>query len=477
MSAISSYARALAVDGGRAFPIATRRHVHIAGEPLVLIPLTMAGEANAPLAAMVGTRRDDPALLIVPQPRNRDLRFAFADELAAVVLRYVEDRTRQGIETYGKNQDPRYLDAPQLLVPNPGGVGFVRLFGRSTRFRRTTGEYAVSPDVPLLGRWLSFLAERAEHPGSSALLPMTSALNLHWATGQSSLEDTNLAATLGWITSGPDAAREAEDPTVWPPAGPSTDPTFDNEILAPALRQWDEGRHERARALLDRDLRTQLEPTWRLMWQAIDLLRALPAGDSVDARWTEDRNEFTSYYMYVNSGGYPQPRRDQAVAAARRLQRLEREQTAFDATLALDDPLVMANYRVTGEAFAGTVVESEPDRKVPGDKGRRVLRPLLVVRSDDPLRLTVGTDVVSPGRRKQVAKILEIDGDRVTLQIEKGMTVAPTPAVGEEITYTSVFPEGMQSPKLPTAEDTPWTHGGPPQPYVASDDDAREVWE
>ena len=33
----------------------------------------------------------------------------------------------------------RYADAPQLLVPNPAGVAFTRLLGRSTRFRRTDG--------------------------------------------------------------------------------------------------------------------------------------------------------------------------------------------------------------------------------------------------------------------------------------------------------------------------------------------------
>ncbi|MEV4344987.1 hypothetical protein AB0J83_10965 [Actinoplanes sp. NPDC049596] len=483
MSAISSYARALAVDGGRAYPIATRRHLHLSDHPLVFVPLTMAGEANAPLAAMIGTDRDAPTMLFVPQPRNRDLRFAFADELASIVLRYIEDRPRQGLETYGKEARARYLDAPQMLVPNPAGAAFVRLFGRSTRFRRTTGEYAVAPQVPLLGRWLTWWGERSEHPGSSALVPMTSALGQHWATGQSALEDANLAALVGWIASGAEAARDAEDPTIWPPAGPSTDPTFDNEILAPAIRLYDQGKHERALVVLERDLRSQLEPTWRLMWQAIDLLRALPAGDTVPDRWADDRIEFTNYHQYVGGGGFPQARRDGAVAAARRLQRLEREQNEYDATRALDDPLVMANFRVTGEAFTGTVVEVEPDRRIVSDKGRRILRPRVVVRTGDPVRLTAGTTLRSPSRPKQNATILSITGDRVELQIEndmgRGATAAPgsVPFLSDELTYTSVFPEGMRSPALPAPEDTPWTHGGPPRPYQPTDDDAREVWE
>ena len=117
-------------------------------------------------------------------------------------------------------------DAPQLLVPNPNAAAFLRLLGRSTRLRRTDGEYAVRPTVPLLGRWLTHYAERAEVPGSVLLLPMTTALAEHWATGQSDLEDANLAALLGWIDpadglTGQQAARLAEDPVRCPPAGRS----------------------------------------------------------------------------------------------------------------------------------------------------------------------------------------------------------------------------------------------------------------
>ena len=121
-------------------------------------------------------------------------------------------------------------------MPNLPSVSFLRLLGRSTRFRRTEGEYAVPASVPLLGRWLTYYAERAEVPPSALLVSLTAALADHWATGQSAAEDANLAALLGWIDppdgmTGPAAARAAEDPVRCPPAGPVTDPTFDNEVL------------------------------------------------------------------------------------------------------------------------------------------------------------------------------------------------------------------------------------------------------
>src|SRR5258706_8775550 len=166
MTSLPSLARPVAVRHEAAQPIATVRHTHLSRRPLVVVPLTLAGEAIAPLAAMVGDRSDAPRLLVVPQPRNRDQRFVFAAELGRLVVSYVDSFARHQEEIpggRGRDSRRRFTDAPQLLVPNPGGVAFLRLFGRSTRLRRTYGEYAVDPVVPLMGRWLTFFAERAEY--------------------------------------------------------------------------------------------------------------------------------------------------------------------------------------------------------------------------------------------------------------------------------------------------------------------------
>jgi hypothetical protein len=484
---LTSLARASAVAAGVAQPIATVRHVHLSSRPLVFVPLTLAGEANAPLAALVGSSADSPRLLVVPQPRNRDQRFSFAASLADILVSYV-DSFRGETETVavdrGRDVRERYLDAPQILVPNGGGIGFVRLFGRSTRLRRTTGEYAVEPSVPMLGRWLTFFVERAEYPGSSLLVSMTGALSLHWATGQSSVEDANLAALVGWIDppdglTGPDAALLAEDPLVWPPAGPATDPTFDNEVLAPAIAAG-------SLSTLERVLRGQLRPTWELMWRGVSLLRSLPAGERVERRWADDRDAFTGYASYVAEGGYPQPKLDGAVAAAQRLARLERAQAQYDAQRAYDDPLVLAEYRLTGEAFAGTVVASSPDR-IDASGSRRKLRPHVTVVSDDPVRLEPGVSVVSPGRAAQTGLVVSVSAlssgsFEVVLELSGGMgrslTAPPgsVPEAGERLTYTTLT-ESYQAPAaFPSRDETPWTHGGPPVEYVPDDEDATEEW-
>ena len=277
MTVLTALARAAAATAGRALPTKTVRHVHLSARPLVLVAAQLAGEACAPLAVLVGDDRDKPRLLVVYEPRDRTQRFEFAADLAAIVLPYIDGYTDDpaddptGPADKAERSEP-YLDAPQLLVPNQPTAAFLRLLGRSTRFRGTEGAYAVAASVPLLGRWLTYFAERGEVSPSAQLLAMTAALADHWATGQSAAEDANLAALLGWIDppdgmNGHDAARAAEDPLRFPPAGPVTDPIFDNEVLSPILQEMreatltsDGGRLGRARADMDRGCAPSLSP-------------------------------------------------------------------------------------------------------------------------------------------------------------------------------------------------------------------------
>lgn len=470
---LTALARVQALDAGRATPVATVRHLHLHDRPLVLIPLAMAGEANAPLAAMAGTAPDDPSLLVVAQPRNRDQRFAFAARLAEIVLAYVGSFTGVAEPVAvdrGRDVRYRFVDAPQIWVPNTGGVDFLRLFGRSTRFRRVDRDYPVPPSVPLLGRWLTFLAHAAEVPGSSLLLNAVQALSLHWATGQSSAEDAQLAAHLAWVDPppgepGPVAARAAER---LPAAGPATDPEFDNDVLAPLM-----ARDEPDLDQLTDVLREHLLPTWRQMWRTLELLRALPVGGRVGLRWDGDRDAFSAFVQHLADGGPPQPRHDGAVAAAARLHRLENAAARYAVQRAFDDPLVMAEYRLAGAAFAGRVTLAKADRV--DDSGKRpVLRPRIMVAAAEPVRVEPGTTLTSPARPAQKAKVISVtptaDGSDVLLELSGGMgrkliaEPGSVPAVGERIVLTTLSEAFRPGGSFPDPADTPWTHGGPPIP-------------
>ncbi|MET9801426.1 hypothetical protein [Streptomyces sp. NPDC006368] len=513
MSLISTLARLEAVESGRAQPLATVRHRHLSERPLVLVPLTTAGEAGAPLGALVGTDPEEPRLLVVPQPRDRDLRFAFLAELAEVVIPYLDgyaddiepaERSEADPETGKKVTVEVELcaDAPQLIVPSRAGIEYVRLLGRSMRFRRTAEQdpetpFPAPPRVPLLGRWLTHYGERARVPGSSLLLAATDLLNRHWATGQSSLEDQHLGALLAWIDTGEgvpgaeaalraELARDRDGQLLCPPAGPATDPAFDNRLLAPAIERYDRARQALAAAedgeaaderlgelhRAEREVRrlilTQLRPTWHAVWRAIELLRELPPGARVADRWTRDRWSFTGHRDRVRAGEPPQPRRDDAVTAARKLAAREAAQAQLEAQEALDDPLVLAGRRLAGEAFVAEVVDvtmawSESKRPAP--------RPLLTVRTDDRPHLGDRAKVYrSLNGKPQSAEFVRYEEDgtvvlRVLDRMGRGKepVEGSVPEKGDRPAWTLFEHDQRVGPKLPDPEETPWTHGGPPR--------------
>ncbi|MFG2647168.1 hypothetical protein [Streptomyces sp. NPDC048436] len=527
MSLIDNLARLEAVTTGRAQPRATVRHRHLTQRPLVLVPLITAGEAGAPLGALVGTERTSPRILVVPQPRDRDLRFTFLAQLADTVLEYVDTFTDDVEAAERSETDPETgkrvkvevelcADAPQLIVPSRAGIDFVRLIGRSTRFRRTAEQdpqtpYPAPPRVPLLGRWLTHFGERARVPGSSLLVAMTDLLSRHWATGQSSLEDQHLGALLAWIeapqgTSGADAARRAElargkdGQLLCPPAGPATDPAFDNRLLAPAIERYDHARSALATAedgiqadarlaalaAAEREIRALIEsrtrPTWDAVWRGLDALCTLPEAPHAADRWTRDRWSFTGHRDRVVAGEPPQPRIDDAVTAANKLGAREREQSRLDAQEALDDPLVMAGRRLAGEAFTGEVTEvvmAYSESKSPRP------RPLVTVRTDDRPHLAERAKVYrslqgKPQTAEFVAYEAETSTDadtgtgtgtgtasvvlRIIDKMGRGKEPEPgsLPEKGERICWTLFEHEQRGGPKLPDPEATPWTHGGPP---------------
>ncbi|KNB49411.1 hypothetical protein [Streptomyces caatingaensis] len=508
MSLIDTLARLEAVRSGRARPVATVRHRHLSARPLVLVPLTTAGETGAPLGALVGTDRAAPRLLTVAQPRDRALRFAFLAELAEAVLPYVEGFADDTVPEERKETDPATgrrttveaelcADAPQLLVPSPAGVEYVRLLGRSMRFRRTaeqdpSADWPAPPRVPLLGRWFTHFGERARVPGSAMLLSMTELLGRHWATGQSRLEDQHLGALLAWIdppggTDGPAAAlaaeqaRDADGLLLHPPAGPATDPAFDSERLAPAVARYDAararvldtGRGHDALRRADEEIRallaSQLRPTWDALWRGVDLLRELPEAAGAAERWKGDRWSYTAHRDRVRAGEPPQPRRDDAVTAARKLAARETAQARLEAREALDDPLVMAARRLAGEAFAGEVTEvvmEFSEGRVPRP------RPLVTVRTDDAPLLEEGVRVhraLADGRTQSAECVAAgPEGPVVRLMTGMGRGRVPdagsVPAPGEHVCWTLFEHAPRGGPDLPDPERTPWTHGGPPGP-------------
>jgi hypothetical protein len=269
---------------------------------------------------------------------------------------------------------------------------------------------------------------------------------------------------------------------------------FDNRVLAPALERYDAARAAGATGptrVAEQDVRrlvvSQLRPTWDDVWHGVDLLRALPEAAHVEERWKRDRWSFTGHRDRLRAGEPPQPRRDDAVAAAQKLAGRETAQARLYAQEALDDPLVMAARRLAGEAFSGEVTAVE----MTYSEGRRPMpRPLVTVATPDLPQAEPGARAYRavPGAKSaQPAEIAAVApappaprtaGERpeapapaqwlITVRLTGGMGSGRTPregtvpAVGERVTCTLFAHDPRSGPALPDPEETPWTHGGPP---------------
>ncbi|MEU7061314.1 hypothetical protein [Streptomyces sp. NPDC046197] len=497
MIRLTSLLRMRAASTGNAQRASQLRHLHLSDQPLMLLALKQTGPAARPLAVMLGTDPYRPRLLLAPPSGSTAPMLA---SLADAVTAYIDACQRHSEHLPATSSKParrRYTDAPQILVPNPQTVQHLKDLGDALRFRSADGQNPDSRAVQRLGHWLTYLTDRADLAGSAALTPMTSFLGMHWVSGQSPLEDEDLATLLAWIdpprhaASGRDAALEAEDPATHRPAGPATDAAFDNDQLAPLFDAYARARRqardqEQTRTLqeLDRLLATYVQPTWDLMWHAYALLHALPEAKGTARRWDHERTAFTDECIYLAQDGRPRPARDHAIAAAVRLARMEQAAAAFAAERAADDPFARAELRTTGEAFGGPVTTIDPEHTLRGPTGRAQWRPRLTVSTPDPVPMEPGQLLACHTHRNARYKICEVtpaDGDTlVELEITAGMgTVArPNHAVLPEAGAFLVFtiaPDHYRMPEFPSRDQTPWTHGGPPADHPDdSDEDEGE---
>ena len=405
-------------------------------------------------------------------------------------------------------------------MPNPNAAAFLRLLGRSTRLQADRGRVRGPPDRPAARPLAHPLRRTGRGPrlGPAAADDDRAGRPLGDRPVRPRGRQPGRAARLDRPARRPDRARRRPG---WPrtrsaarrparsPTRPSTTRCSSGGSQAITGRDRAGRRRRpspaRRRRWTPRCAR-QLEPTWELMWRgASPCWRRCPRRRtrSGGGRPTAGRSPARS--AWLREGGAPQPRRDSAVAAARRLARLEREQQRLAVERAYDDPLVMAEYRLTGEAFAGTVVDGRPDparhraarrpssapwltvrdhrrghrrawrgahlpRTRPGSRdGQRSCRRVRRHRRRPAETTTTTTTTATPRRhpghpRAQAAAWAAPWPPRP----------APSPAVGDEVTYTTLRDDFQPAPQFPSREDTPWTHGGPPPEYVPTDDDAQE---
>lgn len=498
MDAFLAHKRLVAADARRAQPIAGFHHRYLSRRPLVLCCYHLAGDPGAPLGFVYGTDPDSPQVIVVGEPRNRDLRFRALERLANDFNDYFGGfRTRQtvldrnGGQKFRRDGTELMLadEAPQLVVPNSATADWLGLLARSTVWLQTEGEFAVQPSLPVFGAHLTYLTSRRKLPGSANILAATELLDLHWTTGQTDFEDANLATLLSWIDErwldpewfnpwvpppdGCEAARLAES---LPSAGPVPDPVWDTTTLEPLVEAFNSERRvgrqtDRTVTRLRAAVLAALTPAWIATWRAIGLVRALPEAASVSVRWDSDRWSWTNHLHRAEAGRAFFRRHLTAIQSARLLGDTEDAAAGLAAAMAIDDPLVMARSIAAGDAVEGLVIERDDSHFEMGPSGRRrVSRPIIRMAADDPLIQPIGTSMIWAADtrvRGEIHRLPEQPGDPVEIKIIGGMRNGALPNVGDRGCFTTLVPPTRYGDTLP--ETAPWTHTLPQPVEVEGD--------
>lgn len=463
---IDLVARLIAFEQGKAARIASHLQVSIQPHALVLCPLAMAGEDTTVHVVAVGRIGQPAEFKSVPDPRFRDDQYKLFVWLAERIEAYFAQCRAKG--TY-----------PQIWVSSSPVTGLLDTLADRLRYNRD------DQVVKRVGELLSYATERFPIAGQQALITATSALRLHFATGQQEAEDEHLGTMLVWIS--PPAGRNVLAEVAAAelvPMGAKTDPTFDKQTLEPLVRDYNAARRQNAgAAILTRRAKAVhdvlvdvVRPIYDATQNAIRTLQRLglsplPGLVALDQRESEEFENF----MQSRDNGFHLPLRDNPKPAAFKLAGREDALDNLEATLIHEDRVGRARARLAGDILRGTVRNPRKVHVGPWRyeyylevvSNQRVLR----IRRRDELALLRDT------RLKAVVTDIQRSGrtTTVSLRLSSGGRAVGLPQPGEILELGPNAPDwfrivrarAQMSDRLSTA---PWTHsdtgipGPSPQP-------------
>ncbi|MGH8542891.1 MAG: hypothetical protein ACREX3_04480 [Gammaproteobacteria bacterium] len=413
--------RLRAFQAGQPLVRGETRHFAIAGDDDLLIVafLRMGGEAR-PWGIAFGHPNEEPRILTVPEPRNRDLVAEMAAGFAPALLRHL--------------RAPGFVDTPpaawehlrplrQLSLPNPSHLEMLHHLAYAYTFTRYGGE--AQPLLNALGRACGWLFREAQRPGEQHVLVTTEALRESFTFPAQDIRQVHLGYLLAWLETRGDretriqAAMEAERSAI----ATSLDPSIERDEIERALDAWhnsagdrDEDEMETARQLIHQVLERELRRRHDLTRQAIVRLRSDPRRINAGISTLVERGLKEQWFQYQRTelriangeeGVFvPSPETDRSPpAAGAQYQKHVASAELLGTLLAHDDSESFSDLVATGDAFNG-VIESVRD------EGRgQTTKPVWRIRSPNqgPLRLRGNSWVSLLGLPDRYGEIRSID--------------------------------------------------------------------
>lgn len=443
-------ARLRALQNGQAVQIVSQRQVVIQPHAKILTLLSMAGEDTSVHAAAYGAFGEAAQVYVVADPRRRDDQNA----LLRILLPLFEDYFAQ-CRAAG--------DFPQIWVSSMGALGHLDTLADRLRF---TDE----PDIRRLGELWTYAGERSPVAGQQALISASSALRLHYATGQQEAEDEHLLALLTWIDPprGRDifaAVATAEET----PMGVKTDPLFDRSTLQPAISDFHNATSDAERAFHQTRIQHALEGVIRPIYTATQRAMALlgqprwRANAALDVLAEQECDAFRRF-MEARDQGHFLPYRDSAKAGAMKIAARERAVTNVEAGMLRHDHAARERGVVKGSVLRGQLADVIEHHSGP----RKFDYDLVLTSHQDGLHLRRGDVLWLMDGPNLSINVTEIERRGpftwVTGRVGTGKNTAKRVSAGPTLDFGPDAPDwpgvGRALERMGTRlTNAPWTHG------------------
>lgn len=447
--------RLRAFQKGGPIPCGQTRRFHIAeDEDLLIVAFIRMGGESRPWGIAYGHPDSEPALLAVPEGRNRDLVADMCADFAPVLLRHL--------------RTPNYVaDAPedwtglrplrQIWVPNSSHLDMLHHLAYAYAF--TKWGAGKRGRLNAFGRACGWLFREAQRAGEQHVMVATDALRNSFTFPAQEMRQGHLGFLLAWLDSDGDrdSRWHAATLTERESMSASLDPVFERESTEDLVDEWQKARRNEDKGGMDRaaeELRGLLEPELRrrfaLTERAVSLLRTderrMNAGvmallnQGLQEQWYQHTR--MELRLTEDSDGPPffaSPETDRSPAAAGSRYQVHLASAELrDSLLLHDDPELQAEAIAAGDAFRGRIVSVVDEAE---GRGRRpvwtVVDPI-----GGPLRLREGSNVCVVGLARRTATIRSIhdsaDGSRKYELEITGWKTTPNDAASLEHVGTSV---------------------------------------